>query len=58
MSEFTLRAVILGIILGLIFGVGNAYLGLKVGTNGLCSYSGCRFYQWQSYALFSTNPPS
>lgn len=32
MSEFTLRAVILGIFLGLIFGVGNAYLGLKVGT--------------------------
>lgn len=32
MAEFTLRAVILGILLGLIFGVGNAYLGLKVGT--------------------------
>lgn len=32
MTEFTLRAVILGILLGLIFGVGNAYLGLKVGT--------------------------
>lgn len=32
MSEFTVRAVILGILLGLIFGVGNAYLGLKVGT--------------------------
>ncbi len=30
--EFTVRAVILGMILGLIFGVGNAYLGLKVGT--------------------------
>src|SRR3984885_5237085 len=32
LSEFTLRAVILGIILGLIFGIGNAYLALKVGT--------------------------
>jgi len=32
MTEFTLRAVILGILLGLVFGVGNAYLGLKVGT--------------------------
>jgi putative OPT family oligopeptide transporter len=32
MSEFTVRAVILGILLGLLFGVGNAYLGLKVGT--------------------------
>ncbi len=32
MPEFTLRAVILGILLGLVFGVGNAYLGLKVGT--------------------------
>ncbi len=30
--EFTLRAVILGMLLGLIFGIGNAYLGLKVGT--------------------------
>lgn len=32
MREFTLRAVILGVLLGLLFGVGNAYLGLKVGT--------------------------
>ncbi len=32
MTEFTMRAVVLGLILGLIFGVGNAYLGLKVGT--------------------------
>jgi putative OPT family oligopeptide transporter len=31
-SEFSLRAIFLGMILGLIFGVGNAYLGLKVGT--------------------------
>lgn len=30
--EFTLRAILLGIFLGLLFGVGNAYLGLKVGT--------------------------
>ncbi len=30
--EFTFRAIFLGVILGLIFGVGNAYLGLKVGT--------------------------
>lgn len=30
--EFSLRAIILGMLLGLIFGVGNAYLGLKVGT--------------------------
>jgi putative OPT family oligopeptide transporter len=30
--EFTVRAILLGVILGLIFGVGNAYLGLKVGT--------------------------
>lgn len=29
--EFTLRAVILGILLGIFFNVGNAYLGLKVG---------------------------
>lgn len=31
-KEFTFRAIFLGILLGLIFGVGNAYLGLKVGT--------------------------
>lgn len=30
--EFTFRAVLLGMILGLLFGVGNTYLGLKVGT--------------------------
>ena len=30
--EFTLKSVILGLILGLIFGIGNAYLALKVGT--------------------------
>lgn len=30
--EFTLRAILLGMILGLIFAVGNAYLGLKIGT--------------------------
>ena len=29
--EFTLRAIFLGMILGLIFGVGNTYLALKVG---------------------------
>ena len=29
--EFTPKALILGVILGLIFGVGNAYLGLKIG---------------------------
>lgn len=32
LPEFTLRAIILGCILGLIFGIGNAYLGLKIGT--------------------------
>lgn len=32
MKEFTLRAIVLGVVLGLIFGIGNAYLGLKVGT--------------------------
>lgn len=31
-KEFTFRAVVLGILLGLMFGIGNAYLGLKVGT--------------------------
>ena len=30
--EFTFRAVILGILLGLVFAIGNVYLGLKVGT--------------------------
>jgi putative OPT family oligopeptide transporter len=31
-AEFTLRAVILGMLLGLMFGIGNTYLGLKIGT--------------------------
>jgi putative OPT family oligopeptide transporter len=30
-KEFTLKALVLGLVLALIFGVGNAYLGLKVG---------------------------
>lgn len=30
--EFSLRATFLGILLGFLFGVGNAYLGLKIGT--------------------------
>ncbi|PCI95072.1 oligopeptide transporter, OPT family [Candidatus Aerophobetes bacterium] len=30
-KEFTPKALILGVIIGLIFGIGNAYLGLKVG---------------------------
>jgi len=30
-KEFTLKAVFLGILLGVIFGIGNTYLGLKVG---------------------------
>jgi putative OPT family oligopeptide transporter len=31
-KEFSLKAIILGSLLGALFGVGNAYLGLKVGT--------------------------
>jgi putative OPT family oligopeptide transporter len=31
-KEFSFKAVVLGVLLGLLFGVGNAYLGLKVGT--------------------------
>ncbi len=31
-KEFTFRAVFVGLILGLLFGIGNAYLGLRVGT--------------------------
>ena len=30
-SEFTLRAIVVGSVLALVFGVANAYLGLKVG---------------------------
>ncbi len=32
MREFSFRAIVLGMLLGLLFGVGNAYLALKVGT--------------------------
>lgn len=31
-TEFSLRSLVLGLILGLIFAIGNAYLALKVGT--------------------------
>ena len=31
MKEFTFRAVLLGVVLGAVFAIGNAYLGLKVG---------------------------
>jgi putative OPT family oligopeptide transporter len=31
-TEFSLKSIVLGLILGLIFAVGNAYLALKVGT--------------------------
>lgn len=30
--EFTIKAVVIGIILGVVFCIGNAYLGLKIGT--------------------------
>ena len=30
-EEFTLRAVVAGVLLGLVFGAANAYLGLRVG---------------------------
>ena len=32
LPEFTPKAIILGVILGLMFVIGNAYLGLKTGT--------------------------
>lgn len=32
LREFSFRAVVLGVLLGLLFGVGNAYLGLKIGS--------------------------
>lgn len=32
LPEITFRAIIIGVLLGVIFGIGNAYLGLKVGT--------------------------
>jgi len=30
-DEFTLRAIVAGVLLGLVFGAANAYLGLRVG---------------------------
>ncbi|HEY6051905.1 MAG TPA: OPT/YSL family transporter, partial [Thermoanaerobaculia bacterium] len=30
-AEFTLRAIVTGVLLGLVFGAANAYLGLRVG---------------------------
>ena len=34
MAEFTLRALIIGIILAVVLGAANAYLGLKAGMLG------------------------
>ena len=31
LAEFTLKAVVAGILLGIVFGAANAYLGLRVG---------------------------
>lgn len=31
-AEFTVKSIVLGILLGIIFCIGNAYLGLKIGT--------------------------
>jgi len=31
LAEFTAKAVVTGVVLGLVFGAANAYLGLRVG---------------------------
>ena len=42
MSEFTLRAVLLGLAMTVILGAANAYLGLRSGITIAATYPGCR----------------
>ena len=36
LAEFTLKAVAAGVLLGVVFGAANAYLGLRVGMTAAC----------------------
>ena len=35
--EFTVTSLLIGILLAIVFGAANAYLGLRVGMNRFCS---------------------
>jgi uncharacterized oligopeptide transporter (OPT) family protein len=54
LPELTWRAIFLGVILGLIFGIGNTYLGLKVGTTVSASIPAA-VLSMASLRLFSKN---
>ena len=43
LPELTIKAIIPGIFLGIIFGVATVYLGLKVGVDGQRIHSYCGF---------------
>ena len=42
--EFTITSIVMGILLAIVFGAANAYLGLRVGMTvsaGCCNFHGC-----------------
>ncbi|GAX59965.1 oligopeptide transporter [Candidatus Scalindua japonica] len=41
LPEFTLKAIVTGMVLGIIFAAANAYIGLKVGLTVSASNPGC-----------------
>ncbi len=44
MPEFTVASVIIGLILAVIFGAANAYLGVRVGMTVFCFYTGSCYF--------------
>ena len=38
LAEFTLKAIVVGVVLGVVFGAANVYLALKVGMTGRASF--------------------
>ena len=50
MKEFSITAVIVGVLLAVVFGAANAYLGLRVGMTVSRQFRR-RLYQWEFCAV-------
>ena len=55
MKEFTVKAVVMGAILGSLFGAATVYLALKAGLNGFCIYSHCSYCNHTRKKIFKDN---
>lgn len=44
LPEFTVTSILMGIILAVVFGAANAYLGLKSWYDCICFYSGSSYF--------------